>query len=131
MKSVFQLEGLTDYMTSLEKKGEDIDKVAREILADVGNMLESEMEARCESDELRGIITQKVPAGPGHYNYREIGIIYDAAYTTERQSIKARVFEFGGVYWAARPFIRPAIRAKQGAIQAMYEARLKAAGMLE
>lgn len=131
MKSAFQITGFEEYFDSLRKAGEDINKVSREALAEVGNMLEGEMKSRCESEELKQIITQYVPSGTGDYNYRRIGIIHDLSYTTKRQMIKAIVIEFGGVHWAARPFIRPAIRAKRAAAMKLIQDRLRAAALVD
>jgi HK97 gp10 family phage protein len=118
-------------MTALTKAGADVNKVAREALAEASEVLLAEMQARCQSRELKAILAIKVPSGEGDYNYREIGILYDLAHTSKRQAIKARVIEFGSTRMAARPFIRPAIRAKRTQVMNIIRDRLRAAALVD
>lgn len=133
MKTAFQMTGLEDYLDALQRAGEDIDKISREALAEASEILVADMKARVPVDtgNLLSHITIKVPTAAGHYNYREIGIIYDLAYTDKKTSIQARAVEFGSIHMAARPFIRPAIRANKTRILEIFRRSLQSKGLID
>ncbi len=133
MKSAFEITGLEEYLDALQRAGEDINKISREALAEASEILVAEMKARVPIDtgNLLEHIKIKVPSGEGNYNYREIGIIYDPAFTDRETSIQARAVEFGSVHAAAQPFIRPAIRAKRAAIIKLIREHLRRAGLVD
>jgi HK97 gp10 family phage protein len=120
-------------MENLTKAGVDINKVSREALAEAGSMLQSAMLSRVpiKNGNLASHIKIKTPTAEGNYNYCEVGIIYDLAYTDKKTSIQARAIEFGTIYAPAQPFIRPAIRALRGAITGLILSRLQAAELVD
>lgn len=133
MKTAFQITGLEDYLDTLQRAGEDIDKISREALAEASEILVADMKARVPVDtgNLLSHITIKVPTASGHYNYREIGIIYDIGYTDKKTSIQARAVEFGSIRMAAQPFIRPAIRANKTRIMDLFRRSLQSKGLID
>jgi HK97 gp10 family phage protein len=133
MRSAFQITGFEEYVTDLVNAGININKVSRDVLAEVSEVILAEMRSRCPIDtgNLVGHLTIKVPSAEGDYNYREIGIIYDLAYTDKKTSIQARTVEFGGVKMAARPFIRPAIRAVRAEVVNRIRERLRASKLVD
>lgn len=133
MKTAFQMTGLEDYLDSLQRAGEDIDKISREALKEASEILVADMKRRVPVDtwNLFNHITIKVPSAPGHYNYREIGIIYDLAYTDKKTSIQARAVEFGSIHMKAHPFIRPAISANRSRILEIFRRSLKSKGLID
>lgn len=133
MKSAFQIHGMEEYIEHLRKTGEDVNKISREALEEVSNVLLVEMQSRVPVDtgNLYEHIKIKTPTKEGDFNYREIGIIHDIAYTDKKTAIQARSIEFGTVHAHAQSFIRTAIRAKRGVCLEIIKNRLKNAGIVD
>lgn len=133
MKSKFEVTGLEAYLDVLQKAEVDINLVSRAALKEVGEMFRSAMVARVPVDtgNLRDHIRIFTPSAEGNYNYVAVGIIRDASFTDRETAIQANVVEFGSVNMAARPFIRPAVRAKRAAAQRLIRERLKAASLVD
>jgi HK97 gp10 family phage protein len=133
MKSAFQITGFEEYAEKLVRAGLKINQVSRDALDEASKIILAEMQSRVPVDtgNLLNHLTIKTPTREGDYNYREIGIIYDLAYTDKKTSIQARTVEFGSVHMAARPFIRPAIRAVRSEVVNLIKSRLAEAGMVD
>jgi len=136
-KTSLKINGLDDYIQALANAGEDINKISREALAEAGDILAAEMKRNVRvvtgerSRNLVDHIKIRVPSGEGDYNYREIGIIHRLEFTDAATAIQANAVEYGSVHNKAMPFVRPAIRSKKAAINALIKARLVAAGLAD
>ncbi len=133
MKAMFDIKGFEDYIEALQKAGKDIDLVSRDALRESGEMLQAAIIARVPVDtgNLKDHIKIKTPSVEGHYNYVEVGVIHDAAYTDKETMIGAIAVEFGSTRMAARPYVRPAISSKKAAVKRLIQQRLKAAGLVD
>ena len=133
MKSSFNVSGLENYLEVLQNAEKDINLVAREALGEAAQIIQSAMLSRVPFDtgNLKNHIKIKTPSREGNYNYVEIGIIHDAAFTDKKTAIYARVIEFGSATVAARPYIRPAISSKRAAVTNLIRERLKKAGLVD
>jgi HK97 gp10 family phage protein len=133
MKSSFKVTGMEAYFDLLQKAGKDIDLISRSALKEAGEILQADMISRVPVDtgNLRDHIKIYTPSAEGYFNYVAVGIIRDLGYTDKETAIQANAVEFGSVHTAARPFIRPAVRAKKAAIMKLIRDRLKSAGLID
>ena len=94
-------------------------------------MLKSEMIRRCSSQTLTPYIQVYTPTKEGDFNYVAVGYVRDLSYTPAEIAILANVIEFGSVRTAAKPHIRPAVRAMRARVNNHIAAKLKAAGLVD
>lgn len=137
MKTTFQINGINEYIEFLDKKASEIDIVARSALAEIGEILKADMQARVtvisgeHSQNIIDHLAIKTPSGEGHYNYIQVGIIHDKAFTDAETAKQAVAVEFGSVHNAAMPFVRPAIYANRDRVMSIIRSKLQAAGMVD
>ena len=116
------------YADALEHASDGVNKVSRQALDDVADVVESAMRAACPSDKLRPFIKTFTPSAEGDYNYKAIGYIRDAAYTPKDIAVAANSVEFGSVHNAPMPHIRPTVRRLSAYVNKHIADKLIAAG---
>jgi hypothetical protein len=131
MKAQMEFQGFEDYFKALEDANVNINTVSRSALAEVGPMLQAEMERRCPTDKLKPFIKIYTPTREGDYNYIAVGFVRDLAYTPAWAAVAANSVEFGSVHNAPMPFVRPAVKALKSRVNASIAAKLKAAGLVD
>lgn len=137
MKFKMEFKGINEYTETLLKAGVDVDIVAREALAEIGQILQSDMVRRVKvktgkhSKNIIDHIKIRTPTGAGHYNYVEVGVIHRLEFTDAKSARQAAAVEFGSVHNAAMPFARPAIASKKAALNKLILERYRAAGLAE
>jgi HK97 gp10 family phage protein len=108
MKGSFQLKGLDVYLEEIARAGEDVDKVATEVLSEAAPVARDRMEAilRNTSEQWTGETAASLFAGPvqqdGNYIFFELG-------ADTREELAGLYKEFGNTRQAAEPFLRPAL----------------------
>lgn len=131
MRAGWELTGLDEYISALQKAGKDVNTVSRAGLAEAGYMLKNAMVSRCPTDKLRPYIKIFTPSAEGDWNYVAVGYVRDLSYTPADIAVAANSVEFGSVHNAPMPHIRPAVSAMRSAVNNLLAAKLKAAGLVD
>lgn len=108
MKGSFQLKGLDAYLEEIQRAGEDVDKVVREVLGEAAPVARDRMEEilRNTSEQWTGATADTLFAGPvqqdGNFIFFELG----ADVRADEAGLHK---EFGTTRQAAEPFLRPSL----------------------
>jgi hypothetical protein len=136
MKSSMRFSGLDTYIEELQKAGKDIDLVSRDALHEIAEELQTTMFSKCPTNDLLPYIRIRTPSGEGHFNYVNVGILYDADLTPADVMRKAIAIEFGhiavnGTHVSAMPFIRPSISTMKSRALGIAKMHLSAAQLID
>lgn len=136
----FDLKGMSEYLEEIAKAGKDIDLASQRAIAKGSDILKVEMKTLCPiGDAAKGDphpgnlfahIQIKGPIQEGNFNYAEVGVIHDAAYTDADTATYGNVQEYGSATNKAQPYIRPAIDSKRRIVMATMKESLKEEGLI-